>query len=123
MASILKKRSAQRIITLVLGVIAAVICITALAIFRSGPKSSKAFPTYTPQEEAWYSCIRFSSRHVGLYPNPPPYIPGSVTEIAEDQYRVDVFYATQGQVYRCEVFRHSNGNMELLKLEKTNSYP
>lgn len=115
----------RQIIAFLLGAILITGCIAMLVIvFRLGPNTFKAFPTYTPQEEAWYSCTQYIDQQVGLYArNAPPYSPDSVTNIAESQYRVDIFYATQGQVYRCELLRHSNGGMELLKLEKINSYP
>lgn len=117
------KRTAQQNIALAFGIIITIVCVAVLAAtFRSGPKIS--FPTATPPEEAWHFCIQRISQKIGVHASDaPPYAPDSVIKTAENQYRVDIFFATQGQVYRCELLQYSNGDMELLKLEKTNSYP
>jgi hypothetical protein len=87
-------------------------------VMLSACGSSTPIPTATPEEGAWYSCTLFIQQQVGLSTNDAQrYTPSRVTTLADDQYRVEVFYADQGDTYRCELLRHTNGDMELLSLE------
>jgi hypothetical protein len=94
------------------------LCIVVFALFQSGSKSSKATPTSTPQESAWYACTTFIQRQLGLsISDAQRYNPNGVTALGNNQYRVEVYYSDQGNTYRCELSRHANGDMELLSLD------
>jgi len=84
----------------------------------SGVPTAVPTPTSTPQEKAWYACTAFIDRQLGLsFLDAQDYTPSGVTTSGSDQYTVEVFYADQGDTYRCELSRHANGDWQLLSLE------
>ncbi|MCC6690206.1 MAG: hypothetical protein IT235_01610 [Bacteroidia bacterium] len=96
----------------------AVICICLWAVAQIGSKASPATPTSTPQRSAWVACTLFIEKQLGVSTSKAQrYTPSGVTTTAPDQYIVEVYYAELGDIYRCELLRHSNGDMELLSLK------
>ena len=80
--------------------------------------TSKADPTATPQENAWYACTLFIQQQLGLsMGDAQRYNPSGVTTLEAEHYKIEVYYAKQGNTYRCELIHHSNGDMELVSLE------
>ena len=101
--------------------VAVVVCagfIILWAMVQSGSKSTKSTSTSTPQESAWYACTMFIQKQLGLsLTDAQRYTPSGATSLGANQYRVQVYYAKTGDTYRCELLRHSNGDMELLDLK------
>ena len=88
-----------------------------LSACGGGPKVAPT-PTTTPQERAWYACTSFIQQQLDLsILDAQDYTPSGVTTSGGDQYTVEVFYADQGDTYRCELARHANGDWQLLSLE------
>lgn len=99
-------------------IIFVVLCIIILAVTQLNEKSSPPTPTSTPQESAWYACTLFVKSQLGISANKAQrYTSSGVTTAAANQYIVEVYYAELGDIYRCELLRHANGDMELLSLK------
>ncbi|MBV6396887.1 MAG: hypothetical protein HFACDABA_02489 [Anaerolineales bacterium] len=108
-----KQSSASALVLIVV-----VLCIIILALTQLNKKSSPPTPTSTPQESAWYACTLFVERQLGVSTSKAQrYTPSGVTTAAANQYIVEVYYAELGDIYRCELLRHTNGDMELLSLK------
>jgi len=109
-----KKQSSAGVAILIV----VVLCIVILALTQLKGKSSSPTPTSTPQESAWYACTLFVEKQLGASTSKAQrYTASGVTVAAPDQYIVEVYYAELGDIYRCELLRHSNGDMELLSLK------
>jgi hypothetical protein len=79
--------------------------------------SSNSEPTSTPQQSAWYACTTFIQQQLDVSArDAQDYTSSGVETLANNQFRVQVFYAEQNSIFLCELERHSNGDMELLSL-------
>lgn len=94
-----------------------VLAVMALSVIACGG-SSTPVPTGTPEEKAWYACTYFIQQQLGLSTRDAQrYTASGVKTLEENHYQVEVYYAQQGDTYRCELSRHENGDMQLLGLE------
>lgn len=87
------------------------------AFSQLNTSSSNTKPTSTPQESAWTACAYFVQKQVGVsMQDAQRYTPSGVTKLADNKYKVQIYYADQGSFYMCELLRHSNDDMELISL-------
>jgi hypothetical protein len=83
-----------------------------LAIACGG--ASKAEPTSTPESKAWTACTLFVQRQVGLSPEGAQrFTADGVTDMGDNHWRVDVFYAGESDTYRCDLLKRDDGNWQL----------
>ena len=91
-----------------------------IATQLGGKSSNEAepTPTPTPAERSWYACTAFVREQTGLSPSDAQrYIPAGVTLLADNQFRVVVYYAKQGSTYLCDVLLGPDGSWQLLDLK------
>ena len=89
-----------------------------LAMVLSACGTSTPEPTVTPQESSWYACTTFVQQQVGVSASDAQrYTSSGVTTLANNEFIVEVFYASLGSSYRCGLLRHSNGDWELQSLD------
>lgn len=87
---------------------------TLLAIVSLACGSSNAVPTATVPESAWYACKTFVQQQMGVSSQDAQrYTSSGVTVLPNDAFTVEVYYATLGSTYRCQLLRHANGDWEL----------
>jgi hypothetical protein len=90
-----------------------------MASQRAGRNPPAASPTFTPQENAWTACTLFIQQELGVDTGDAQrYAPERVETLSGNQFVVDIYYASVGETYRCELQRRANGDMQLLGLEQ-----
>lgn len=75
-------------------------------------------PTSTPQESAWTACTLFIERQLEIpFTDAQDYSPAGVTDLGGGGYRVEVYYASTGDTYRCDLLKRTDGDWQLEGLE------
>ena len=74
-------------------------------------------PTSTPQENAWYACTYLIEQQLGLSMSNAQVCARKCGDSSKlNEYKVDVYYASNATTYECDVLHTSTGNWQLLGL-------
>lgn len=109
-----KQNTSWVVVFIIMGV-----CLASCLIFFIAPKlaskNSPPTPTVSTEVSAWYVCLGFIEKQLGLSPlDAQEYNAAAVVNLPRTgQYNVDVYYAKYTTTYECVVVLFPNGDWKL----------